>query len=67
MSRSRKQRPSGDGKIRNVRNFVSAYLASESGRAALNRRSIQIRQDDGKRKDVWRSSAMAHAFQEAVA
>lgn len=47
--------------IRNTRAFVKSYLASESGRKALERAPVRI-----NRQHIWRSSAMAHAFKEAL-
>ena len=53
-------------KVRNVRAFVSAYLGSKSGQAALNRRPIRKRGEDGNFVQVWRNPAIAHAFKEAL-
>lgn len=53
-------------KIRNVRAFVSAYLKSDAGKAALNRGPIRVRDEDGKFKTVFRTSQMAEAFQQAI-
>jgi hypothetical protein len=52
--------------IRNIRGFVSAYLQSGSGKAALARQPIRVKGDNGQVKMIWRSSAMAHAFQAAL-
>lgn len=57
-------------KIRNVKAFVSSYLGSESGKAALNRKPIVINKaPKGKKpqwEPVWRNPAMALAFQSAI-
>lgn len=54
-------------KIRNIRDFVSKYLDSQSGKAALARTDIRVRGEDGEMKTIQRNSAMAGAFQRAVA
>lgn len=53
-------------KVRNLTGFVKGYLKSEPGKAALNRKPIRVKDDEGKFQSVWRSSQMAHAFQQAV-
>lgn len=57
-------------KIRNVRAFVSSYLGSDSGKAALRRKPFVVRkqQSNGKAQwePVWRNPAMAIAFQNAL-
>ena len=51
--------------IRNLRAFLTAYLSSESGKAAL-RRSPTFTREGKKTTPVWRSSAMAQAFKQAL-
>lgn len=54
--------------IRNTKAFVKSYLNSESGKAALARKDIRVRdKDTGKMVDVRRSNQMAVAFQDAIA
>jgi hypothetical protein len=65
--RNRAPNSQNSGVIRNIRGFVSAYLQSESGKAALARQPIRVKGDNGQVKMIWRSSAMAHAFQQAIA
>jgi len=62
-----KKNDTGQEPIRNIRAFVTAYLGSKSGQAALNRQPFR-RYDKQKRKfvDVYQSNAMALAFQKAV-
>lgn len=62
-----KHKPARTGKIRNTRAFIAAYLKSEAGQAALKRKPIRVRGEDGQMKMIWRSSQMAEAFQQALA
>lgn len=55
------------GAIRNIKAFVKSYLGSDSGKAALARQSIRVKNPDGSFTNQWRSAAMAHAFQQAQA
>jgi len=56
--------------IRNLPAFIKAYLGSESGKAALARTDIRVRDNTVKGKPkfntVYRSNAMALAFKKAV-
>lgn len=53
--------------IRNIRAFVASYLKSDSGKAALARTDVRIKNKDGIGfKTIYRSSAMAAAFQTAL-
>ena len=62
MNKNKGQEP-----IRNVRAFITAYLGSKSGQAALNRQEKRF-YDKKKRKfvTVYQSNAMALAFQKSV-
>lgn len=65
---NQRRKPDNTGVVRNIRGFVSAYLKSDSGKAALARRPIRVKdRETGKMNDVWRSSQMADAFQQAIA
>jgi len=44
--------------VRNLKAFLNSYLQSEAGRSALRR---------GPRREKWGNSALAVAFQKAVA
>lgn len=58
---------SNTNSIRNTRAFVSSYLKSDSGKAALARTDIRVKNKDGIGfKTIYRSSAMAEAFQTAL-
>ena len=62
----RQHQKTGSNTIRNVPAFVKSYLTSDSGKAALSRKPIRAKAADGTFQNVWRSSAMAHAFQQLV-
>lgn len=52
--------------IRNIRAFLNSYLKSNSGKAALARDDIRVRDNNGRYKTIQRSNAMALAFQAAL-
>lgn len=49
-----------------TRSMVKAALASKAGQAALNRRPIRFKDAKGNTQNIWRSSMMADAFQQAL-
>lgn len=63
---SKPHTPARSGPIRNIRAFLSAYMKSEAGQNALNRKPFNVKGEDGKYKMIFRTSQMADAFQKAL-